>query len=155
MITRPGRSRWLSAVAAIALVLGGSLLVAAPARASVVPVPESPAASTAATDPDGSGGASPQREPAGQYEYTCTGVDGNAYSYTEANLPGCVGYVDVYINGEQIAHYSQTGQTASLSCTLGVGTSIVQIFSGTIYTGWGFASWVWSSYLTGLGCNGS
>ena len=140
----------LTSLAAVLLV-AASAAVLSPAEVAAAAAPTAPAFGVASTDAVGD----PTWEPAGNYEYTCTGVDGTAYSFSYADLPRCVGYVDVRINGSQIAHYSQTGQTASLSCTLGVGTSIVQIFAGSIYTGWGMAAWVWSSYLTGLGCKGS
>lgn len=140
-----------SAVLAVAALVSPAASATPASASSVAPVGHAALES----QPDVVDGDQDTWEPAGNYEYTCTGVDGTAYSYSYADLPRCVGYVDVRINGSQIAYYSQTGQTASLSCTLGVGTSIVQIFAGTIYTGWGMASWVWTSYLTGLGCKGS
>lgn len=91
----------------------------------------------------------------GQYTYTCTGINGVAYAYTYANLSRCVGWVDAYINGSHIAHFSQTGQTATWSCTAGVATAVVSIFAFGVPVGWGVAGWVWSTYLLGQGCHGN
>ena len=43
-------------------------------------------------------------EPAGQYDYYCTGVDGLQRSWNTSPRASCNGWLDVYIGGKRIAH---------------------------------------------------
>lgn len=90
---------------------------------------------------------------AGQYYSFCIWWNGTSALWTNNDPYACQGWLDVYINGQHVAHLQNGGKPlASISCQLGVATGVIQVFTGGLYSGWGLSSWLWSSWVTGLGC---
>lgn len=90
---------------------------------------------------------------AGQYYSFCIWWNGTSALWTNNDPYACQGWLDVYINGQQVAHLQNGGKPlASISCQLAIATGVIQVFTGGLYSGWGMASWLWGSWVSGLGC---
>lgn len=90
---------------------------------------------------------------AGQYYSFCVWWNGTSALWTNNDPYACEGWLDVYINGQHVAHLQNGGKPlASINCQLSVATGVMQVFSGGLYSGWGMANWLWSSWITGMGC---
>lgn len=90
---------------------------------------------------------------AGQYYSFCIWWNGTSALWTNNDPYACQGWLDVYINGAQVAHLQNGGKPlASISCQLSIATGVIQVFTGGLYSGWGMASWLWGSWVSGLGC---
>ncbi|ACL41310.1 hypothetical protein Achl_3353 [Pseudarthrobacter chlorophenolicus A6] len=90
---------------------------------------------------------------AGQYYSFCIWWNGKSALWTNNDPYACEGWLDVYINGQHVAHLQNGGEPlASISCQLSVATGVMQVFTGGLYSGWGMANWLWSSWITGMVC---
>ncbi len=90
---------------------------------------------------------------AGQYYSFCIWWNGTSALWTNNDPYSCEGWLDVYINGQQVAHLQNGGKPlATISCQLSAATGIMTIFTGVLNSGWAVAGWLWSSWVSGLGC---
>lgn len=100
-------------------------------------------------------------EPAGKYDYYCTGVDGVQRSWNTSPLASCNGWMDVYISGKRINHVnyanayiryqlSRPTHVISLSCVVSGAGFLLSVPGST--TGVGVAATVASLASLGMSC---
>lgn len=93
---------------------------------------------------------------AGQYYSFCINL-GVSYPWTGKSAASCPGYLDVYINGDHVAHLNtgHNGGPLSFSCAGGVALGLVTLFApGGEVVGWALAGTLAGIGLTISGCAG-
>lgn len=96
------------------------------------------------------------REPAGKYYSFCISL-GVSHPWTGKAPASCPGYLDVYINGDHVAHVNtgRNGGMISVTCAGGIALGLVTLFApGGEVVGWALAGTLAGIGFTIAGCAG-
>jgi len=154
-------------IAVLALLVGGVPISAANA-AEASPVQASSTTQIVSAHAAASASSDPAEKPitkkrpglvgdvAGQYYSFCISL-GVSHPWTGKSPASCPGYLDVYINGDHVAHLNtgHNGGPLSFSCAGGVALGLVTLFApGGEVVGWALAGTLAGIGLTISGCAG-